>query len=182
MLVPVHQSGCGKHSLVADDHPPAYDGHHTSSLAAAPQVAIDYSYTLNPRMSYRIADTGVDKPVSMAQGHPNLVMGSDRHTITFRERTTLIDKHLGELDRLTSSAPKEGYPRHSVESFKTAQLVKTISVLSDVKIPTHASKQYMEKIQGLIAIHERMVQMEKTLEATEERRSSGEPIGEPSVQ
>ncbi|TEB20979.1 hypothetical protein FA13DRAFT_172877 [Coprinellus micaceus] len=126
-------------------------------------------------MSYRIADTGVDKPVSTAQGHPNLVIGPDRHTITFRERTTLIDKHLGELDRLTSAVPAGGYPPHSVDSFKTAQLIKTIGVLSDVKIPTHASKQYMEKIQGLIAIHERMVEMENTLAAAEEGSSSGEP-------
>jgi hypothetical protein len=113
--------------------------------------------------------------VGSSQGHANLVVGPDRHTITSRERTSLIETHLSELDQLIDNAPEGGYPRHSSELFKTLQLVKAISVLSDVRVPTHASREYLEKIQGLIAIHERMVEMERTLVAVEECSGCGEP-------
>lgn len=131
--------------------------------------------TINPSISYDTPDdaplralayhtTGTDGGIAYPQ--PNLVigLGEDKRNITLPERSALVKRYLDELDRLTPAAPAEGYPLHSAELFKVTELVKTLIVLTDVKPPgVAASKEYLEKIEDLTAIHDRMVELEREL-------------------
>ncbi|KAJ3519311.1 hypothetical protein NMY22_g13264 [Coprinellus aureogranulatus] len=147
------------------DKLPGYEREEPSKITIDSNISYDAPDTVGRDLAYHLTGTNGHTP----DAQPNLVIGPDERSLTLQERFTFVEKYLGELDALTANAPLGGYPPHSAELFKSAQLLKTIIVLTNVKAPSvPASKEYFEKIDRLSAIHGNMLERERELAKGEE--------------